>query len=84
MFGVTEPVKKESSHSSEDEITADDVHNPKPAANYAYDAYQEKLEAEEAVKIGGSGPSGAGGSRSRKVESGGYERDGGSSRAIAA
>lgn len=44
MFGTN---TKESSASSDESVTADDVFFAKPVT-YAYDAYQEKLDAETA------------------------------------
>lgn len=42
--------KKDSSHSSEEDcVTADEVYLSKPVV-YAYDAYQERLEAQKAAE----------------------------------
>jgi hypothetical protein len=45
--------KKDSSHSSDESVTADDVFLAKPVI-YAYDAYQERLEAQNAASAAGT------------------------------
>lgn len=55
MFGQQK--KSETSSSSDESVTADEVFFAKPVT-YAYDAYKEKLEMEAGV--GGSGGNGSG------------------------
>lgn len=70
MF-LTPAEKKTDGSGSDESITADDVHFAKPPVKYAYDAYQERLEADKAASSQGHGSSaglagdGRGGSNGR-------------------
>jgi hypothetical protein len=77
MFG-TGTTKKDSSSDSDESLLADDVYTSKPI-NYAYDAYQEKLDMQrrEASLSGHSGEGGSLGGGAGEIDGfGGGARSG--------